>query len=93
MNSEKNNLTKHLFICTNKREDGTGCGAHGADEMVTSLKGFVKENKLGQTVKVTRSGCFGDCEKAVACYLYPNGEKILNSSPSDVEELKNLIKK
>ncbi len=73
MNIESKDFKKHLFICTNSRSDGSGCGPKGAENIVKELKGFVKTEKI-EGVKVTRSGCLSMCEEAVVGVCYP--EKI-----------------
>jgi hypothetical protein len=90
MLSNKNDLKNHLFICTNKREGRASCGEVG-EKMATELKSWIKENNLGAAIKVTKSGCFGDCENGVACYLYPRSEKILNCSEANTSELKKIL--
>ncbi len=91
MEKEKINLKAHLFICTNKREDRVSCGEVG-EKMATEMKKWVKENDLAGKIKVTRSGCFGDCDRGVACYLYPEGIKILDCSEANASELKQILK-
>lgn len=91
MNTEKKEFKKHLFICTNTRSDGSGCGPKGAELMAKELKGFVKSEKL-EGVKVTRSGCLGLCEQAVAGVCYPEKLWITNATESDLDQLKEMLK-
>ena len=90
MNLEKKEFKKHLFICTNTRSDGSGCGPKGADLIAKELKGFVKTNKI-EGVKVTRSGCLGLCEQAIAGVCYPDKIWITNSDFNDLNALKEML--
>ncbi len=91
MKIETKDLKKHLFICTNTRSDGSGCGPKGADLIAKELKGFVKTEKL-DGVKVTRSGCLSMCEDAVAGVCYPEKIWITNATENDLDRLKEMLK-
>lgn len=65
----------HVFICTNKREDGrASCGDHGASELRAYLKQKVKnENLMGPgKIRVNIAGCLDRCSLGPVMVVYPN---------------------
>ena len=91
MKTEIKEFKKHLFICTNTRSDGSGCGPKNSDQLVKELKGFVKSEKL-EGVKVSRSGCLGLCEQAISGVCYPEKTWITVAQFDDIESLKEMLK-
>jgi len=81
-------LESHLFICTNVREDGRGCGIRGGKELASDLKSWVKESDLKKKIKVTKSGCLGLCDEAIVAVCYPEGKWYTGLKPKDADELK-----
>ncbi len=92
MKTESKTLNAHLFVCTHIRDEGESCGSKGSADLVSELKGWVKENKLKDTVKVTRSGCLGLCENGIAAVCYPKGEWMTDIKRDDGEKLKTTLK-
>jgi predicted metal-binding protein len=78
----------HLFVCTVANEKGEGCGAQGGTTLVDGLKAWVKEAQLRDRIQVTRSGCLGHCQKAVAAVCYPHGQWLTELATNDIEALK-----
>ncbi len=92
MKTENKILKAHLFVCTHNRDEGESCGSKGSADLVSELKGWVKENKLKDSVKVTRSGCLGLCENGIAAVCYPKGEWMTEITRDDGEKLKSILK-
>jgi len=92
MKTDKQNYKTHLFICTNIRKDGTGCGTHQADDLVKELKDWVKSENLKSECKVSRSGCLGKCEKAIVAVCYPQQVWITEATKDDKEQLIQIMK-
>jgi predicted metal-binding protein len=86
------NLKAHLFICTNTKSDGSGCGPLNASHLVDELKPWIKENGLKEQLKVTRSGCLGHCQEGVAAVCYPQNQWFTKLASTDGNQLKELLK-
>ncbi len=95
---EKNLYELHVFVCTNKRENGKECCADkGAVEFREQLKGWAKE-KYGKRIRINSAGCLDCCSKGIATVIYPDGEwhlkiSVDQSGQSNLEELKRAIEK
>lgn len=65
--------TRHVFVCTNRRPDGSPrgcCASKGSEELRLSLK----KELDAQDVKATRintAGCLDACERGVSMVVYP----------------------
>jgi len=68
---------KHIFLCENKKEkDGkvTGCGRFNTSQMTKSLKELVNSQGLKGVVRVSSSGCLGQCDHGPVLACYPDGQ-------------------
>ena len=83
---------RHIFFCTNIREDGAdrpSCGRCGSAE----LRGYAKKRmkELGLTgegkVRVNTSGCLDRCEEGPTCVVYPEGIWYTYVDEFDVDEI------
>lgn len=75
MRSLATNLRGHVFVCTNKREEGNSrgcCFEKGGMELMTKLKRGSREMGLDD-IRVNKSGCLGRCEEGPSCVVYPEG--------------------
>src|SRR5437764_199600 len=71
---KKNLYELHVFVCTNKRENGKECCADkGSVELRDQLKTWAKE-KYGKRVRINSSGCMDCCSQGIATVIYPHGE-------------------
>ena len=67
--------TKHIFICTNRRDpsDPRGCcGERGAEEVKSEFKKQMKERRLHGRMRANASGCLDACEFGPAVVVYPD---------------------
>ncbi len=82
---------KHVFVCENKRDpkyDVLGCcGAKGGAEIATRLKKMTLDAGLKGKVRVTRTGCLGECAKGVVIVIYPAETWLTNVTLNDVERI------
>ena len=85
-------LTHHLFVCCRQRDGKPCCSSQGAEELVTKLKKWVKEEALNDQVKVTKSSCLGHCETGITACLYPENLWLQNLSLNDEEQIQSLLK-
>lgn len=79
---------KHIFICTNQKEEGKACcGEKIGMELVEAFKLFVKSNSLSATVRAQKAGCFDTCAMGPSVVVYPEGIFYGKVQLSDVEEI------
>ncbi|MDZ4662600.1 MAG: (2Fe-2S) ferredoxin domain-containing protein [Pseudomonadota bacterium] len=86
---------KHIFVCTNTREDGRECCAQkGSEELRKKLKEWVKSDSIrAQNIKVSKSGCLSHCEEGIAVVIYPEQKWLTKIQTSDLESIKTLLLK
>lgn len=81
---------RHIFFCTNRREDGSACCAnHGAAEMRKYAKERMKALGLHgkDQVRVNIAGCLGRCEEGPVAVVYPEGVWYTYVDKEDVDEI------
>lgn len=78
-----------MFICTNKRNNNTGCGYISFDEAVTFAKKYLKSHPLysGDLVRISASGCLGRCSLGPTCVIYPQGNWYSYVGETDLKEI------
>jgi (2Fe-2S) ferredoxin len=82
----------HVFICTNGCPDQIGkCNSKGAERLYSEVKEACR--KLGQEVRVNKSGCLGHCELGIACVIYPNSEWHLELKSESTQDLVKVIER
>ena len=91
MQVEQRSIKKHLFICTNQREQGECCSQKGSEELVTKIKMRLREADLWNDYKVTKSGCLGPCAKGISAVIYPDNLLVTEISLDDEDELYQLL--
>ena len=65
---------KHVFICTNQRNDGRGCcGEERGMALVQEFKKQIKDLNLNTEIRAQRAGCFDVCDFGPAVVVYPEG--------------------
>ncbi len=66
---------KHVFVCVNERDKKNPkgcCSSKNSLEIMTKMKRITREAGVND-IRVNKSGCLGNCEKGVACVIYPEG--------------------
>lgn len=79
----------HIFFCTNERPacDARGCcQAGGAQDLRAYMKACVRDQKL-KNIRVTASGCLGQCALGPAVVIYPQGIWYRCATRADVDEI------
>lgn len=77
----------HIFVCTNRREEGKQCCAASSGEALRDyMKTRAKELKLAD-VRVNTAGCLGRCANGPVMVVYPEGVWYSPKSEADVEEI------
>jgi len=87
------NPRKHVFVCTNTRDDGRdSCAPVGGEEIFLTLKNHVRTHGLAGSVWVTRTGCLGFCNnKGTTVVVYPDNKWFLRVTKDDLPALLNFI--
>ena len=84
----------HVFVCTNRRPDGSPrgcCATKGGDEVRLALKKAVDAAGISG-VRVNASGCLDACERGVAVAVYPEGTWYGGVTVADADELAASLK-
>nr|WP_296747363.1 (2Fe-2S) ferredoxin domain-containing protein [Thioalkalivibrio sp.] len=80
---------RHIFFCTNLREDGNCCEDHGATEMRAYAKQRAKDMGIhgkGQ-VRVNTAGCLDRCNEGPVAVVYPEGVWYTYQDERDIDEI------
>ncbi|HUW25515.1 MAG TPA: (2Fe-2S) ferredoxin domain-containing protein [Gallionella sp.] len=82
---------KHVFFCTNQREDGGDCcNKHGAQKARDYVKDKVKELELSthrNSIRINSAGCMGRCEEGPVIVIYPEGIWYTYRNETDLDEI------
>jgi (2Fe-2S) ferredoxin len=80
---------KHIFICTNERNDPSrkSCGEACGMELVKAFKKAVKDKGLKGVMRAQRSGCLDACDFGPSMVIYPEGIFYGGVQLSDVDEI------
>jgi len=82
---------KHVFFCTNQREDGSACcNNHGAQKARDYMKDKVKEldiPKHQNNIRINTAGCMNRCDKGPVIVIYPEGTWYTYRDESDLDEI------
>lgn len=84
--------TKHVFLCTNQKEDGKTCCANAsAAEYFDYLKTKLLAMQIHGPgkIRVSKSGCLGRCSLGPCVVVYPEGVWYNYSSFADIDEIIN----
>jgi predicted metal-binding protein len=84
----------HLFICNNGPDKKGKCGNKDSDELIQKVKEYFKENKPTDPdvkLRINKSGCLGQCDRGIACVLYPQNQWFLDLTKKDDEVLINAV--
>ena len=80
---------RHIFFCTNVREDGICCSDYDAKDIREYAKKRAKE--LGITgqgkIRVNTSGCLDRCSEGPVAVIYPEGVWYTYENEEDVDEI------
>lgn len=81
---------RHLFFCTNRREDGSACCQdHNAQAMRDYAKQRVKELGLAGPgrVRVNNAGCLDRCAEGPVLVVYPEAVWYTYVDREDLDEI------
>ena len=83
-------FTRHLFICTHQREEGSPrgcCASKGSVEVAGALKRAAYDRGLKRIVRVNKAGCLDQCARGTTVVVYPEGVWYGGVTMDDVEEI------
>lgn len=81
--------TRHLFVCTNRRPDGSPkgcCATKGSEELRLAFKKELDAQGV-TAVRANAAGCLDTCEVGPSVVVYPDNVWYQKVSPSDVKEI------
>lgn len=82
---------KHVFFCTNQREDGGDCcNNHGAQKARDYVKNKVKELGISNrqnSIRINTAGCMDRCDKGPVIVVYPEGIWYTYAGERDLDEI------
>ena len=81
---------RHIFFCTNRRDDGRACcAASAAERLQAHAKARVKSLGLSGAgkVRVNKAGCLDRCELGPVAVVYPEGVWYTFVDEHDVDEI------
>tara|TARA_R110002095_G_scaffold116037_1_gene101265 strand:- start:364 stop:669 length:306 start_codon:yes stop_codon:yes gene_type:complete len=80
---------RHMFICTNAREDGVCCQDYAALEKRKQVKNYAK--KLGLTgqgkMRINTAGCLDRCDEGPVAVVYPDDVWYHYETVEDLKEI------
>ncbi len=79
---------KHIFVCTNNRDDGRAyCGEERGMALVNAFKELIKQHKVMIDVRAQKAGCFDVCAFGPSVVVYPEGIFYGKVTVEDVKEI------
>jgi (2Fe-2S) ferredoxin len=80
---------RHIFFCTNCREDGQSCEQYGATELRGYAKQRIKELGIAGKggVRVNTAGCLDRCSEGPVAVVYPEGVWYSYVDREDIDEI------
>jgi (2Fe-2S) ferredoxin len=81
---------RHLFICTNEREEGAArpsCLPGGGKKLKGAFKDALKDAGLKGRVRANESGCLDQCEHGPTVVVYPEAVWYGFVTEKDVDEI------
>jgi (2Fe-2S) ferredoxin len=80
----------HVFVCENRRPDGSPkgcCASKGGAAVREALKAELARRGLQGRVRANAAGCLDACDRGVAVVVYPEGVWYGGVTPADVPEI------
>ena len=82
---------KHVFFCTNQRENGEACcGNHRAQRARDYVKNKVRELGIADRenkIRINSAGCMDRCDDGPVIVVYPEGVWYTYVDESDLDEI------
>ena len=80
---------RHMFFCTNRREDGDCCEDASASDMRAYAKQRTKDLGIAGPggVRVNTAGCLDRCARGPVIVVYPDAVWYTYSNREDIDEI------
>ncbi len=82
---------KHVFFCTNQREDGSDCcNNHGAMKARNYVKDKIRELGISGSdnkIRINSAGCMDRCDDGPVLVVYPEGVWYTYVDEQDLDEI------
>jgi (2Fe-2S) ferredoxin len=81
---------KHIFFCTNQKEEGKKCCAQAdAQAMWQYARECARQEGLtaGNKVRINKAGCLGRCAEGPCLVVYPRGTWYTYKNEADIEAI------
>lgn len=81
--------TRHVFVCTNRRPDGSPrgcCATKGGEELRLAFKKELDAQEV-KGVRANSAGCLDACERGVSVAVYPDNVWYGGVTQADVKEI------
>ncbi|MFK5986189.1 MAG: NAD(P)H-dependent oxidoreductase subunit E [Pseudomonadota bacterium] len=82
--------TKHVFFCTNTREDGTSCcNRYNSQKMRKYAKDKAKQLGIhgDGKIRINSAGCLGKCDQGPVIVVYPEAVWYTWIDEVDIDEI------
>lgn len=83
-------FAKHIFVCTNRRPDGSPkgcCASKGSEDIRLRFKHELEAANVGGQVRANAAGCLDACERGVTVCVYPEGVWYAGVTVDDVRQI------
>ncbi len=83
-------FVKHVFVCTNLREQSNpkgSCSAKGSEELPLAFKKELEAAGIKDKIRINKSGCLDACERGCTVVVYPEGVWYGGVTKDDVKEI------
>lgn len=80
---------RHIFVCTNRRPDGSPrgcCASKGSEKVHLEFKHQLNDFKV-KGVRANSAGCLDACERGVSVVVYPDDVWYGGVTVDDVKEI------
>lgn len=92
MKPAETQFRKLVLVCTNVRENGEECcGLKGSINLHKKIKEAVKA--ADPTVRVSKSGCLGNCKSGISVVIMPDDLWIGGVTDEDIPKIVELVLK
>ena len=81
--------TRHVFVCTNRRPDGSPkgcCASKGSEELRLAFKKELDAQQV-KGIRANSAGCLDACEAGPSVAIYPDNVWYGGVSLADVKEI------
>ncbi len=80
----------HVFICENRRPEGSPkgcCAARGGEAVKQAFKAELARRGLNREIRANSAGCLDLCAQGPVVVVYPEGTWYVGVRPEDVAEI------